>query len=118
MPRCSRRSRYSLNYDISARTAEIPVPSRAPAILSVGHEWGSAIATRSIIIIPSSNGRGRVLSCAIFTVTGISYIDISLGSKIARLESFREREREQVEEFVRRLIPDQRFSFAVFANTS
>lgn len=42
----------------------------------------------------------------------------ALGSKIARLESFREREKEQVEEFVRRLIPDQRFSFAVFANTS
>lgn len=39
--------------------------------------------------------RKKVLSCAIFTVTGISYIDISLGSKIARLESFRERERER-----------------------
>lgn len=41
VPRCSRRSRYSLNYGISARTPEIPIPSRAQAILSVGHEWGT-----------------------------------------------------------------------------
>lgn len=92
MPRCSRRSRYSLNYDISARTPEIPIPSRAPTILSVGHEWGSAIATRSIIIIPSSNGRGRVLSCAIFTVTGISYSSSRLENNEIGIFS-RERER-------------------------
>lgn len=92
MPRCSRRSRYSLNYDISARTPEIPILSRAPAILSVGHKWGSAIATRSIIIIPSSNGRGRVLSCAIFTVTGISYSSSRLENSEIGIFS-RERER-------------------------
>lgn len=91
MPRCSRRSRYSLNYDISARTPEIPIPSRAPAILSVGHEWGSAIATRSIIIIPSSNGRGRVLSCAIFAVTGISYRSRLENSEIGIFSRERER---------------------------